>query len=103
MAKLNKMEREMEEVFERKVSPDFYKGGMIFVWISKDVEQYLLCPQVREKKQKLSDNERDLERRQGDSASKYARLPSLPSHHLHPLHPPHAFPPPQTAAVEEGA
>lgn len=47
VAKLNKMEREMEEVFERK---------------------------VREKKQKLSDNERDLERRQADSASKLQQL-----------------------------
>ena len=46
------------------------KGGrIIFVWISKYVEKYF-CPQVREKKQKLSDNERDLERRQADSASK---------------------------------
>jgi septin 7 len=43
VAKLNKMEREMEEVFERK---------------------------VREKKQKLSDNERDLERRQGEGTSR---------------------------------
>jgi len=47
VAKLNKMEREMEEVFERK---------------------------VREKKQKLSDNERDLERRQSESASRLQQL-----------------------------
>lgn len=47
VAKLNKMEREMEEVFERK---------------------------VREKKQKLSDNERDLERRHGESQSRYEQL-----------------------------
>jgi len=47
VAKLNKMEREMEEVFERK---------------------------VREKKQKLSDNERDLERRQGESTSRLQQL-----------------------------
>jgi len=43
VAKLNKMEREMEEVFERK---------------------------VREKKQKLSDNEKDLERRQGENTTR---------------------------------
>lgn len=47
VAKLNKMEREMEEVFERK---------------------------VREKKQKLSDNENDLERRQNDSTSRLEQL-----------------------------
>jgi len=45
--KLNKMEREMEEVFERK---------------------------VREKKQKLSDNEKDLERRQNESTSRLEQL-----------------------------
>jgi len=47
VAKLNKMEREMEEVFERK---------------------------VREKKQKLSDNERDLERRQNESTTRLQQL-----------------------------
>merc|ERR1712088_1306681 len=47
VAKLNKMEREMEEVFERK---------------------------VREKKQKLSDNERDLERRQNESTTRLEQL-----------------------------
>merc|ERR1712096_509096 len=47
VAKLNKMEREMEEVFERK---------------------------VREKKQKLSDNEKDLERRQNESTSRLEQL-----------------------------
>lgn len=47
VAKLNKMEREMEEVFERK---------------------------VREKKQKLSDNENDLERRQNDSTTRLEQL-----------------------------
>ena len=47
VAKLNKMEREMEEVFERK---------------------------VREKKQKLSDNEQDLERRQNESTSRLEQL-----------------------------
>lgn len=47
IAKLNKMEREMEEVFERK---------------------------VREKKQKLSDNETDLERRQNESAARLEQL-----------------------------
>lgn len=47
VAKLNKMEREMEEVFERK---------------------------VREKKQKLSDNEQDLQRRQGESTSRLQQL-----------------------------
>merc|ERR1719170_66530 len=45
--KLNKMEREMEEVFERK---------------------------AREKKQKLSDNENDLERRQNDSTTRLQQL-----------------------------
>merc|ERR1712045_633793 len=47
VAKLNKMEREMEEVFERK---------------------------VREKKQKLSDNEKDLERRQNESTTRLEQL-----------------------------
>jgi len=47
VAKLNKMEREMEEVFERK---------------------------VREKKQKLSDNEVDLVRRQNESTSRLEQL-----------------------------
>merc|ERR1711962_1270745 len=47
VAKLNKMEREMEEVFERK---------------------------VREKKQKLADNERDLERRQNESTTRLQQL-----------------------------
>jgi len=47
VAKLNKMEREMEEVFERK---------------------------VREKKQKLADNEQDLERRQQESLSRLTQL-----------------------------
>ena len=47
VAKLNKMEREMEEVFERK---------------------------VREKKQKLTDNERDLERRQNESTTRLEQL-----------------------------
>ena len=47
VAKLNKMEREMEEVFERK---------------------------VREKKQKLLDNERDLERRQNESTTRLQQL-----------------------------
>jgi len=46
-AKLSNMEREMEEVFERK---------------------------VREKKQKLSDNEADLERRQAESANRLEQL-----------------------------
>jgi septin 7 len=46
-AKLSNMEREMEEVFERK---------------------------VREKKQKLSDNETDLERRQAESANRLEQL-----------------------------
>merc|ERR1711902_60235 len=45
--KLNKMEREMEEVFERK---------------------------VREKKQKLSDNEMDLEKRQNESKTRLEQL-----------------------------
>lgn len=45
--KLNKMEREMEEVFERK---------------------------VREKKQKLSDNEKDLEKRQNESKTRLEQL-----------------------------
>merc|ERR1719500_1862094 len=45
--KLNKMEREMEEVFERK---------------------------VREKKQKLSDNEIDLEKRQNESKTRLEQL-----------------------------
>jgi len=45
--KLGKMEREMEEVFERK---------------------------VREKKQKLSDNETDLERRQSESTARLEQL-----------------------------
>merc|ERR1711972_1101827 len=47
VAKLNKMEREMEEVFERK---------------------------VKEKKQKLSDNEKDLERRQNESTTRLEQL-----------------------------
>jgi len=47
VAKLNKMEREMEEVFERK---------------------------VREKKQKLSDNEKDLARRQNESTGRLEQL-----------------------------
>merc|ERR1711997_918454 len=47
VAKLNKMEREMEEVFERK---------------------------VREKKQKLSDNEKDLQRRQNESTTRLEQL-----------------------------
>jgi len=47
VGKLNKMEREMEEVFERK---------------------------VREKKQKLSDNEKDLERRQNESTTRLEQL-----------------------------
>jgi len=47
VAKLNKMEREMEEVFERK---------------------------VREKKQKLTDNQADLERRQQESATRLEQL-----------------------------
>merc|ERR1711962_1355351 len=47
VAKLNKMEREMEEVFERK---------------------------VREKKQKLADNEQDLERRQNESTTRLQQL-----------------------------
>jgi len=47
VAKLNKMEREMEEVFERK---------------------------VREKKQKLTDNEIDLERRQQESTLRLEQL-----------------------------
>jgi len=47
VAKLNKMEREMEEVFERK---------------------------VREKKQKLADNEKDLERRQNESTNRLEQL-----------------------------
>ena len=47
--KLNKMEREMEEVFERK---------------------------VREKKQKLSDNEMDLEKRQNESKTRLEQLKS---------------------------
>jgi len=47
VAKLNKMEREMEEVFERK---------------------------VREKKQKLSDNEKDLVRRQNESTNRLEQL-----------------------------
>merc|ERR1719309_1021198 len=47
VAKLSKMEREMEEVFERK---------------------------VREKKQKLSDNEIDLERRQTESSNRLDQL-----------------------------
>lgn len=47
VAKLSKMEREMEEVFERK---------------------------VKEKKKKLSDNEIDLERRQTESSTRLAQL-----------------------------
>ena len=60
VAKLNKMEREMEEVFERKV-------GII----STPTTTIPVLLQVREKKQKLSDNEQDLQRRQGESTSRY--------------------------------
>ena len=59
VAKLNKMEREMEEVFERKV-------GII----SMTTMTIAVVLQVREKKQKLSDNEQDLQRRQGESTSR---------------------------------
>ena len=64
VAKLNKMEREMEEVFERKVLIN-----LIFLPSSK-----IIYGQVREKKQKLSDNERDLERRQNESTTRLQQL-----------------------------
>ena len=63
VAKLNKMEREMEEVFERKVLIKFH----LLSFVNNE------C-QVREKKQKLSDNERDLERRQNESTTRLQQL-----------------------------
>ena len=65
VAKLNKMEREMEEVFERKVLIN-----LIILPSSKQI----INGQVREKKQKLSDNERDLERRQNESTTRLQQL-----------------------------
>ena len=76
VAKLNKMEREMEEVFERKVGIILMTLMTVTIIIMTGMTSTFslmvvtIVLQVREKKQKLSDNEQDLQRRQGESTSR---------------------------------